>query len=125
MEISLLFRICIGIILATMTGLGLGGGSLFMLWLTAIVGMGYSEARLLNLLFFIPSALISIGYCLLKRQIRFKDSVPAIIAGCSSAVCFSNLSTNWNIDHLQTSFGILLIVIAIREICYSKKEKRP
>ncbi len=45
-------------ILGFLAGLGVGGGSLLIIWLTMVVQSDQQEARLINLMFFIPSALI-------------------------------------------------------------------
>lgn len=46
-------------ILGFLAGLGVGGGSLLVLWLTLAVGMEHPQARIINLMFFIPSAVIA------------------------------------------------------------------
>lgn len=51
------FPIFIGTILGGLSGLGVGGGSLLMLWLTLVMGAEPEYARLMNLMFFIPCAL--------------------------------------------------------------------
>ena len=42
-----------------LSGLGVGGGSLLMLWLTTVIHMDYAVAKTVNLLFFLPTALIA------------------------------------------------------------------
>jgi uncharacterized membrane protein YfcA len=42
-----------------LTGLGTGGGSLLLLWLTLVLGMDPALARTVNLMFFIPAAVIA------------------------------------------------------------------
>ena len=53
------FPVCIavGTILGFLAGLGIGGGSLLILWLTMVLGMPQPEARFINLLFFLPAAI--------------------------------------------------------------------
>ena len=43
-------------LLGFLTGLGIGGGSLLILWLTMIVGMDAETARVINLMFFLTAA---------------------------------------------------------------------
>ena len=47
----------ISTLLGFLTGLGIGGGSLLILWLTQVQGIDQSTARLINLIFFLPGAL--------------------------------------------------------------------
>ena len=53
---SLPVMLLVGIVLGVLSGLGIGGGSLLILWLTFVLGMDHETARGINLLFFVPSA---------------------------------------------------------------------
>ena len=69
----------VAIILGFLAGLGVGGGSLLMLWLTAVANMDYAVARTVNLLFFLPTALIASlfhkkqGSLNLQKVLHFSD----------------------------------------------------
>ena len=49
----------VGAVLGFLAGIGVGGGSLLILWLTLVLKVSPAEARSINLLFFIPAALIA------------------------------------------------------------------
>ena len=49
----------IGSVLGFLAGLGIGGGSLLILWLTVVLGTDPQTARSINLLFFLPAAIIA------------------------------------------------------------------
>ena len=51
--------IVVGTLLGFLSGLGIGGGSLLVLWLTAVLSMEQRMAQGINLLFFLPAALVS------------------------------------------------------------------
>lgn len=103
-----------GILLGFLSGMGVGGGSLLLLWLTAVVGMDAETARCINLLFFFPAALISTGFRL--KSLSIKSHLFPMAIGCiSTAVCFF-LSQNWNPTLLRKGFGVVLLVTAIREL---------
>ena len=55
---SLPVTLLVATILGFLTGLGVGGGSLLILWLTIVLGMDQATARGINLLFFLPAAVI-------------------------------------------------------------------
>ena len=42
-----------------LAGLGVGGGSLLIIWLTQVLSMSHPQARIINLLFFLPAAVIA------------------------------------------------------------------
>ena len=114
----------VGTILGFLAGLGIGGGSLLVLWLSFVVGMDPITVRGINLLFFIPSALIAI--CLRWKQgsICWKKIIPAMIAGCVSALLFSWLGSLFDIAMLKKLFGIILILTGIKELFYRPRKFR-
>lgn len=117
----MLLTVLIATLLGFLTGLGTGGGSLLILWLTAVTGFAQSEARTINLLFFIPSALISCLFRWKQGQLQIKKMLPAMIAGSIAAGVLSWLSQGWNAHLLTKLFGVLLILTAIRELMYKSK----
>lgn len=118
---SLPFMILAGSALGFLSGVGVGGGSLLMLWLTLVLGMPHSIARGINLLFFIPSALIASLFRWRQGDLKLKKILPAIIAGCITAAFFSLLSKRIDVSLLKKLFGILLLFTGIRELLYKKK----
>ena len=114
-------HIIIGTVLGVLAGLGVGGGTLLILWLTLVLNVSQQQARIINLLFFIPCAII----CTLLRKkqgaVNLKLLLPGIIAGCISAVAFSLLSRVIDLEILKKLFGILLLVTGIRELLYKPK----
>lgn len=114
----------VGAVFGFLAGLGVGGGSLLMLWLTVILGTAYTTARTINLLFFIPTALIS---CIFRRKqgaLDLKKVLPAILCGVASAAVMSILSSRFDIDLLKKLFGVLLIITGLRELFYRPRKAR-
>lgn len=110
-----------GVALGFLSGLGIGGGSLLVLWLTLILDTPQEVARTINLLFFLPSAVIASLFRWHQGSLPFKKIYPAIIAGCLSAALFSYLGSLWNVSMIKKLFGGLLLITGIRELCYRKK----
>ena len=118
----------VGCILGFLAGLGVGGGSLLILWLSLVMGIDHNAARAINLLFFIPTAIIASLFRWHQGKLDIRTILPAIVAGCISAGCFSLLSKHIDIELLKKLFGILLLVTGIRELIYKpsdKKKERP
>lgn len=118
---SLPVILIVGTLLGFLTGLGVGGGSLLILWLTVILGMEPMTARGINLLFFLPSAIIACCFRWQQGMIPWKKILPAIIAGGSAAAFFSWLSGYLDIELLKKLFGGLLIITGLRELFYKGK----
>lgn len=118
---SLPVVLIVGTVLGFLTGLGIGGGSLLILWLTIVLGADPVAARGINLLFFLPSAIIACIYRWKQGLIPWKKILPAILAGCFAAALFSWLSGFWDIELLKKLFGGLLILTGLRELFYKAK----
>lgn len=114
----------IGTILGFLSGLGVGGGSLLMLWLTLVVNMDHSIARTINLLFFVPSAIVASIFRWRQGALEIKKILPAVIAGCGAAALFAWLSTRLDIAILKKLFGILLLATGLRELFYRPRKAK-
>lgn len=113
--------IVVGTALGFLSGIGVGGGSLLILWLTLVLGMEHNTARIINLLFFIPSALIASLFHKKQGRLDLRKILPAIIAGCLGAGLFSFFSKWLDISVLKKLFGALLLATGIRELLYKSK----
>ena len=110
-------------LLAFLAGLGVGGGSLLILWLTVVLNYPQEQARILNLLFFLPCAIVSTMFRWKQGCLDFKKILPAIIAGCFVAGICTCFSRNLDISILKKLFGGLLVLTGIRELLYRPKNK--
>lgn len=118
---SLPVMLLVGTVLGFLAGLGIGGGSLLILWLTAVLETDPQTARCINLLFFLPAAVIA---CLFRRkqgQLDLKAVLPAILSGCAAAAVFSFVGMNLDTSLLKKLFGGLLILTGLRELLYKPK----
>ena len=117
------FAVLMGTLLGVLSGLGTGGGSLLILWLTFGIGMPQAEARIINLMFFIPSALTACLFRWKQGQMKIKKVLPAIVAGSITAALFAILGRNMDTFLLKKLFGVLLIFMGIRELLYKPKKR--
>ena len=118
---SLPVALIVGTLLGFLTGLGVGGGSLLILWLTLVLEMSQTAARGINLLFFLPSAMIACYLRWKQGAVTLKKVLPAIFTGCAAAAVFSLISTRIDLEILKKLFGVLLLATGIRELCYRPK----
>ena len=121
---SLPVILIVGTVLGFLAGLGVGGGSLLILWLTLVLGMEHPQARVINLLFFLPSAIIASFFRWKQGKLDFKKVLPAIITGCIAAGLCSFLSGSMDISLLKKLFGGLLIITGIRELLYKPRKNK-
>lgn len=114
--------LAVGTVLGFLTGLGIGGGSLLILWLTMVLEIPQETARTINLLFFLPSALIACLFRAKQGTLVIRRVLPAILSGCIAAVLFSFLGFSLDTQLLRKAFGVLLLITGLRELLYQPKE---
>lgn len=105
-------------LLGLLTGLGVGGGSLLVLWLTGVQGWDSGAARGANLLFFLPGALISLMFRHKQGTLPLKKLLPAILSGCLTATVGAWLGAGLDTQLLKKLFGVLLLATGLRELLY-------
>lgn len=114
----------IAILLGFLAGLGVGGGSLLMLWLTSVVNMDYGVAKTVNLLFFLPTALIATIFHKKQGSIKIRKILPAIICACIAAAVFSYIGKHMDTSLLKKLFGGILILTGLRELFYRPRKPK-
>ena len=108
----------VGVILGYLAGLGVGGGSLLILWLTLVLHMPSQTARMINLMFFITAAGSVSIFRWKQGTLHFRKILPAIIAGSIAAGIFSWLGAQIDAGLIRKFFGILLLFTGVRELLY-------
>lgn len=118
------FSIGIGVVLGFLTGLGTGGGSLLVLWLTLVLGMAPPQAKLINLMFFLPAALIATFLHWRQGRIPLKKVLLPAIAGCAAAALLATIGQKTDTESLKKLFGVLLIFTGLRELVYRPRKPK-
>jgi len=114
--------IAVGIVLGFLSGLGIGGGSLLILWLTLVLGMDPATARGINLLFFLPAAGTALFFRRKQGRVPWKTVLPAMVAGSRCAGVLSFISLGMDMAVLKKLFGGLLMVTGVRELLYKPRK---
>ncbi len=107
--------------LGFLTGLGVGGGSLLILWLTLGLQMEQPVARGINLLFFLPSGVIACCFRWKQGTLPLKKIAPALLSGCIAAAVFTRVGLRLDTQWMKKLFGGLLIVTGVRELLWRPK----
>ncbi len=113
---SILTATLVGFASGLTASLGLGGGMVLLLYLTAILGISQLEAQAVNLLFFLPIALISLIIHSKSHLIEFKVILPSLAVGAISAALFSFTARFIGSIYLQKAFAVLIIIIGLKEV---------
>lgn len=113
-----------GVICGVLSGLGIGGGTLLMVWMTAVMGLEQRVAQGINLLYFLPTAACALFFHIKNRLIRWRVVIPAILTGCLTAGGTAFLATAIETELLRKLFGGFLILVGIRELFAAQRRAR-
>ena len=117
-------EILFGVIAGIITGMGIGGGTILILLLNIFMNLEQHTAQATNLIFFIPTALITIIISMKKKLIKYKTANIIIIFGIIGSMIGAYISSKIDNKILRKIFGVGLMAIAIYEIyCYRKQYK--
>ncbi len=104
--------------------MGMGGGTILILCLTLFRGMEQHSAQGANLIFFVPTAIISIIINAKQKLVDWKVGTIVSIFGIIGALIGAKISVNLDTNKLKLYFGIFLLAISLIEIfTFFKKEK--
>ena len=121
---SIPVSILAGLLLGFLAGLGIGGGSLLMLWLTLVLEIQYSTARAVNLLFFLAAAGAVSLFRVKRKSLDLKSILPAVLSGCLFAALSSWLGKDLDLSWIRKAFGILLLITGVREVFYRPRKAK-
>ena len=122
--LKFIIAVLAGLICGVLSGFGIGGGSLLMVWLTAALCMEQRTAQGVNLLYFLPTAACSLIFHVKNKQIVWKAALPAAIAGCLTAVPGALLAGNLDTGLLRRLFGGFLVLVGLSEIFLKGKKPK-
>jgi len=109
-----------GTVTGILSGFGVGGGTLLLVYMTAFAGLDQRLAQGINLLYFLPAALTALPSHWRNGCIAREALLPAIGAGLLCAAGASWIAAGMDVHLLRRCFGGFLLVIGAREL-FSRK----
>lgn len=113
-----------GLVCGVLSGLGIGGGTLLMVYMTAMAGLEQTVAQGINLLYFLPTAACALIMHAKNRLLRLRVILPAAIGGCVCAIGAALLATTIDTELLRRLFGGFLLLVGIKELFYRDKNAK-
>ena len=98
-----------GAVTGILSGFGVGGGTLLLIYMTAFAGVPQTTAQGINLLYFLPADLKN-GY------VEKTAALPAIAAGLLGTALAAWLATALDVAVLHRCFGGFLLFIGAAEL---------
>lgn len=117
-------EVIIGVISGIVGGLGMGGGTILILFLSVFLDVEQHVAQSTNIIFFVPTAIAAIAVNLKNKNIDLKIAIPICLWGVLGAFIGACISMRMDVGLLRKCFGGFLIFIAIYEIYEYIKEKK-
>lgn len=122
--------LAVGILSGIVAGMGMGGGTLLIPILTIFFSFIQQVAQGINLLAFLPGAVVSLIIHCKNKLVNFRVGIPIIIIGVIASIGGSLLAMSLESKLLKVLFGVFLLVIGlfqtvmiIRQIIQNKKNK--
>ena len=99
-----------------LSGFGIGGGSLLLIYMTSFAGVPQNLAQGINLLYFLPTAGAALPAHFKNGYVEKAALAPAILAGLAGTALAAWAATSMDTDLLRRCFGAFLLVIGLREL---------
>lgn len=112
----------VSLFIAILSGLGIGSGGLFVVWLTMVEGVDAIGARGLNLLFFVFSATSALLFHLIRKRIKTHTVLILSFFGAIGTLAGSLIGNFINPFILRKIFGAMLFLSGIRSLLGKAKE---
>ena len=113
-----------GLLCGIISGFGIGGGSVLMVWMTAVAVLDQRTAQGINLLYFIPTSIGALFFHIKNKMICWKAVVPAVIFGCLTAAAAAWFASSLDVRILRKLFGGFLLIIGVLELFKKKDQNR-
>ena len=114
-------HIIVSFIIALLSGLGVGGGGLFTVYLALFTSVSQLTAQGFNLLFFLFAAGASVSIQLFRRKILFWVVILMATSGLIGAMLGSLATGILPEGWLRKAFGVLLVSSSIYSLVSAKK----
>lgn len=105
------FPILVGTATGVLSGFGVGGGTLLLVYLTAVLNMEQQTAQGINLLYFLPAAALALPAHWRNGYVEKRALLPAVGAGLLCAGGAAWLASGLETDLLRRCFGVFLVFI--------------
>ena len=93
-----------------------GGGTLLIFLLVTFSGIEQRIAQGANIMFFIPTCIVSIFLNIKNKNIKGKTALIVIISGIIGTIIGTIISLNIRVENLRKYFGLFLIFMSFFEI---------
>lgn len=102
-----------GLASGVLGGMGMGGGTVLIPVLTIFLNVPQLSAQAMNLISFLPMAVISLIFHFKNKLVNLKGVAFMVIPAVALAVCGAIISNRVNPAFLKRAFGVFLIALSV------------
>ena len=117
-------EILTGLFSGIISGMGIGGGTILIPALSMFSDVNQHIAQGVNLLFFIPTAVVALFVHKKNGNLEVKTAIPLMLWGLIGASAGSFLAISLKAEVLKRFFGIFLFIMGGYEIFKGFKHKK-
>ena len=99
-----------------LSGFGVGGGTLLLIYMTTFAGIPQNLAQGINLVYFLPTAALALPAHIKNGFIERSVLLPAIFTGLLGTASAAWIATGLEVELLHRLFGGFLIYVGISEL---------
>ncbi|AOY76821.1 sulfite exporter TauE/SafE family protein [Clostridium formicaceticum] len=114
----------LGLFAGIIGGMGIGGGTILIPGLIFLTNFKQQTIQSINLISFIPIAIVALIIHVKNRDVLFKLSLPIVLFGLLGAWAGSKLALTLPSSSLRRLFGVFLLIMGVYEILYKDKVPR-
>ena len=119
-----IFIVFASFLAGALSGMGLGGGGILLVFLTAFSSIDQLTAQGINLIFFLPTGLIAIIIYAIKKQIEWKIVFKMWLFGSVGALGGYFIAKAIETQYLSKIFAAFLIVFGVVNLFTKDKTKK-
>ena len=117
----------VGFFAAIIGSMGLGGGGILLLYISAFTDIPQLKAQGINLIFFLPIGAVSLFFHIKNRLIDKKAALLTVLTAVPGALAGAFLASSVNQDILRKGLAVFLFFLGAKELIgsFKKQNKRP
>lgn len=110
-----------GVLSGMLGAMGFGGGGILILYLTLYKNLPQLTAQGINLIFFIPSAILALIFHTKNKIVEWKTALKYILLSLPGLIAGYLLVTNINETLIRKLFALILIIMGLKQILIKKQ----
>ena len=103
-----------GLVCGVLSGYGIGGGSLLLLYMTGVDRLPQTSAQGINLLYFLPTSAAALISHLKNGLVEKRALIWAALPGMAASALAAFAATNLSSSLLRRLFGIFCVLAGVK-----------